>query len=186
MTTNLENLGKLLAVLSTIKTPSFVRILNYTNDQGEISNHTINLGASYGNAKQKDAEFMSENSNIAAFNFGSISPTISRLAWAEMQKALLNPSQETINRSEAQTDAFITVCPNVRVHKETGRVFIYGFQVSKEILLKGVYNVVNSSDKTIAKNIIRKELKATKFKNLAFDKLNSVKVKGEELEITVG
>ena len=188
MKTNFGNLGKLLAAISQIKTPSFVRVLNYSNDkgQGEVANYTINLGISYGNAKLADSLWLANPLNIIEVDFGSIANTFAKQAWVEMYQAKIKPTQESINRSEGQTEAYITVCPNVRVHKETGRVFIYGFVVSKDVVTEGSYKAVNSALVTIAKRKIGKHLKTENFRQLAFDKLKSIKVKGEEIVITVG
>ncbi len=187
MTTNLENVGKLLAVVSQIKTPSFVRILNYSNakSQGEIANYTINLGISYENAKIMDTEWIINPLNIVEVDFGTVKE-FAKQAWGELLEAKANPNQATKNRSAAQSDAYVTVCPNVRVHKEDGRVFIYGLVVSKEVIVKGTYPNVASSAVTIAKNKIRKHFKTENFRQFAFDKLQSVKAKGETIEITVG
>lgn len=187
METNLANVGKLLAIISQIKTPSFIRVLNYSNDKGngEVANYTINLGISYGNAKMSDTELLKDAKNFEGIDFGTVKP-FAELARLEMLEARLNPTQETINRSEAQEEAYVTVCPNVRVHKQTGRVFIYGLVVRKDVIVVGSYKKVNSKDLTIAKNKIGKILKATQFRELAFDKLDTVKAKGEEIEITVG
>lgn len=186
METNLENVGKLLAIISQIKTPSFVSILNYRNEKGELSNQLINLGADYGNAKEEDSIFLLDTENINKIDFSETLKPFAKEAWDEMLEARLAPTKATVNRSNGQTDAYITVCPNVRVHKQSGRVFIYGFQVSKTVLEAGVYKKVNSSGKTLAKKAIGKHLKTEKFRNLAFDKLATVKLKGEEIEITVG
>lgn len=187
METNLANLGKLLAVISQIKTPSFVRVLNYSNDKGngEVANYTINLGISYANAKQSDTEFLKDANNFKDIDFGSVKH-LAEQARKEMLESRVNPKRATVNRSEAQTEAYITVCPNVRVHKESGRVFIYGLVVRKDVVKEGSYDKVDSSPLTIAKRKIEKTLKATQFRQLAFDKLDTVKAKGEEIEITIG
>jgi hypothetical protein len=187
MTTNLENVGKLLAVISQIKTPSFVRIMNYSNakGQGEVANYLINLGISYANAKEADTIWLSNPLNIVDVEFGTVK-AFAKQAWGELLEARTNPNQATKNRSQAQTDAYITVCPNVRVHKESGRVFIYGLVVSKEIVIEGKYDQVASSAVTIAKRKIGKHLKAENFRQVAFDKLQLVKAKGETIEITIG
>jgi hypothetical protein len=59
--------------------------------------------------------------------------------------------------------------------------------IQKDVIIEGSgYDSVNSSQLTIAKRKIEKNLKATNFRQLAFDKLDTVKVKGEELIITIG
>jgi hypothetical protein len=186
--TNISEIGKLVAIISQIKTPSFVRILNYTNDKaGEVSNYTINLGVKYENAKQSDAEFLLDTENIKNVDFGSeVVKAASVEAWNEMLESRLAPTAKTQAQSDGQSDAYVTLCPNVRLHIAEQRIFIYGFVVKKDVLVEGIYKSVNSSAKTLAKRKIEKHLKATQFRQFAFDKLQSVKVKGEEIEITIG
>lgn len=184
MQTNLTEIGKLVAIISQIKTPSFVRILNYKNDKGEIANHTINLGVKYENAKKADGVFLLDTNNINKVDFGAYA-SASVEAWNEMLESRLAPTKETVNRSNGQSDAFVTLCPNVRLHIAEQRIFIYGFVVSKDVIVPGTYKAVNSSAKTLAKRKIDKHLKATQFRQFAFDKLQSVKVKGEEIEIAL-
>lgn len=173
--TNISEIGKLVAIISQIKTPSFVRIINYTNDKGgETSNYTINLGIKYENAKESDIEFLRNPANVG-------SDQLSQTARIEMLQARLNPGRG----SRAQSDAYLTLCPNVRLHVEKQRIFIYGFVVRKDVVIPGTYDKVDSSALTLAKKKIEKELKATQFRQFAFDKLVSVKVKGEEIEITI-
>jgi hypothetical protein len=184
MQTNLTEIGKLVAIISQIKTPSFIRIVNYKNNEGEIANHTINLGVSYENAKEADSVFLLDTENINKVDFDEYAHA-SVEAWNEMLTSRLAPTKETENRSSGQTDAYITLCPNVRLHIAEQRIFIYGFVVSKEVIVPGTYKKVNSSAKTLAKKKINKHLKATQFRQFAFDRLQSVKVKGEEIEITL-
>jgi len=186
MQTNLTEIGKLVAIISQIKTPSFVRIINYSNDKGngEVANYTLNLGISYENAKQADSVFLLDTENINKVDFGSVAHA-SVEAWNEMLESRLAPTKKTQNQSEGQTDAYVTLCPNVRLHIAEQRIFIYGFVVSKEVIKPGTYKAVNSSTKTLAKRKIEKHLKATQFRQFAFDRLQSVKVKGEEIEISL-
>jgi hypothetical protein len=188
MKTNLANLGRLLAVISKIETPSFVRILGYSNDKGngEVANYTLNIGISYENAKTADALWLANPLNIAHVDFGNIDVAHGQKAWTEMFIAKNKPTNATKNRSEGQTDAYVNICPNVRVHKETGRVMVYGLVVSKEVTTVGKYDKVNSSFVTLAKKKIGKNLKTENFRQFAFDKLKTVKLKGEIIEITIG
>jgi hypothetical protein len=107
--------------------------------------------------------------------------TIDEQARIALIEAIKKPSKG----SEAQTEAYLTVAPNVRLHLESGRLFAFGFTLpnSKVVLKAGIYPTVNSSPLTIAKDKIRKQLKHTKFRQFAFDKLTTVKVNGETLEI---
>jgi hypothetical protein len=181
MVTNVSEIGKLVAIISQIKTPSFVRIINYTNDKGnETANYTINLGIRYENAKQSDIEWLRNENNLQSIDFGKLK-SWANTARIEMLQSRLNPSRQ----SAAQSDAYQTLCPNVRLHLEKQRIYIYGFVVSKQVTIEGNYPSVDSAPLTLAKKKIEKELKATQFRQFAFDKLQSVRVKGEEIEIVI-
>jgi hypothetical protein len=184
-TIELNELGKLMLLLNEIKTPSFVRILNYSNDkgQGEVANYTINMGIDYGNAKQADIKFLSEPSNMTLVNFSEGLQPLAEAARLEMYESRVNPKTR---HSQAQTEAYVQLCPNIRLHAETGRIFVYGFVVKKDVIVQGKYDKVDSSAMTRAKRCIDKELKCPQFRQLAFDKLKTVRAKGTEIEIVLG
>jgi hypothetical protein len=170
----------LIKGLANIKGVKFVAVKGYENANGEISNYVINCGASYGNAKQADLEALENPEILKGIDFGSVA------MYAEQARiALIEAIKKPSKGSEAQTEAYLTVAPNVRLHLESGRLFVFGFTIpnSKVILKEGVYPSVNSAPLTIAKDKIRKVLKATKFRQFAFDKLTTVRVNGETLEI---
>lgn len=182
MQTNISEIAKLVAIISQIKTPSFVRIINYSNDkgQGEVANYTINLGVKYENAKLSDIEWLRNEKNLESIDFGNLK-ALANTARLEMLESRLKPGRA----SQAQSDAYQTLCPNVRLHVEKQRIFIYGFVVRKDVVISGSYDKVQSEPLTLVKKKIEKQLKATQFRQFAFDKLKSVKVKGEEIEITL-
>ena len=180
----INQLGKLVAIISQIKTPSFIRIINYSNEkgQGEIANYTINLGISYENAKASDIAWLRDEKNLLNVDFGSRDISIhANTARNAMLFARLNTSRQSI----AQTNTYETLCPNVRLHKEKQRIYIFAFVVRKDIVKTGNYKPVDSDTLTIAKRKIEDHLKATQFRQFCFDKLKSVKVKGEEITITL-
>lgn len=184
---SLSNAAILAQEIAKINCPSFVSVMNYTNKEGETSNYTVNLGLSYGNAKEHDFLFLLDDENFksiyAAMPEG-LKP-YAHVAWNEMKQAAVKTQVGENKRSKAQTDAYIVVAPNLRVHKQSQRVFIYGFVVSKTVINPIVYPTVDSSGETLAKRHIGEYLKTTKFRQMAFDTLASVRVKGEELHISV-
>lgn len=179
MKTYSGNIGTLLAVISQIKTPSFVSVNNYLSAKDELANHTINLGISYGNAKDSDIAFLSDAKNIQTIDFGDLAPYAENARLEMLQSKV----SETNPYSIGQSEAYITVCPNVRVHIESGRIYIYGLVIKKHVIKAGIYKQVNSRPLTLAKNLIKNELKTSKFREFAFDKLGTVTAKGTEIEI---
>lgn len=172
---------QLYAAMAGQKTPTFASVKNYCNNQGEISNYVVNFGASYENAKERDIETLSDPSCIATLDFGSV------VNYAEQARiALLAAMLTESNQSKGQQDAYTSVFKNVRVHNETGRVYIHGFRISKQVLVPVSYKPVNSAPLTIAKDIIREQiLKSSKFRQFCVDKLVEIKMNGETLEFEV-
>jgi hypothetical protein len=164
--------ARLIELLAIQATPKFIAVKNYRNNEGEVSNYVINIGVDYGKAKQADTEKLKDAANFAGLEGYSDAARIALL------EASLKPSKQ----SKAQSDAYTQLCDNIRMHNETGRLYVNGFKISKTVVDAIEYPEVNSSALTIAKNIIRKELKATKFRQFCFDKLVEIRMNGETLE----
>lgn len=170
----------LIKGLATIKTAKFVAIKNYENSNGEISNYVINCGADYGKAKEADLKALESKEALEGVDFGQYA------MYAEQARiALIEAIKKPSKGSVAQTEAYMTIAPNVRLHLDSGRLFVFGFTLpnSKVILKEGVYPSVASAPLTIAKDKIRKNLKHTKFRQFAFDQLKQIRMNGETLEI---
>ena len=157
---------------------SFVSIRNYTNKQGETSNNLINVGASYERAKQKDIELL-ENLNASEHTFKS-TPDLIEEARVELIKAFLKPDE---NRSQGQKDAYTNIVSGVKVHNETGVLYVYGYRENKTVLKAGEYKEVKSAALTIAKNELRKLLRTGKFTQYALELGNEIRCNGETLEL---
>jgi hypothetical protein len=157
---------------------SFVAINKYTNSSNEVSNNLINVGASYQNAKNSDIEFL-ENINFSEYEFKS-ELSVLETAKAELIASFIKPNE---NRSNGQIEAYTTICSGIKVHNETGVLYVYGYRKSKVVLQTGEYKSVNSSAKTIAKNELRKLLKTGKFTQYALEIGNEIKAKGDTIEI---
>lgn len=166
------------AVSKSITGVSFVSIKNYTNSNNEVSNNLINVGIDYEKAKQKDIEFL-ENIKLSDYAFKSNTVEL-ELAKAELIAAFIKPNE---NRSNGQIDAYTTIFSGVKVHNETGVLYVYGYRENKTVLIEGVYPKVNSSAKTIAKNELRKLLKTGKFTQFAIEVGNTIKGNGQTLEL---
>lgn len=157
---------------------SFVSIRNYTNKSGETSNNLINIGASYDRAKKRDIEFL-ENLDASAHDFKS-TPDLIEEARIALIAAFLKPDQ---NRSKGQTDAYTQIVPGLKVHNETGYLYVYGYREQKTVLKAGEYKAVKSAPLTIAKNELRKLLKTGKFTQYSLEIGNEVRANGETLEL---
>jgi hypothetical protein len=188
METNLTVSTKAIEVIKMLKnaiakSPSgvtFLSISNYTNNNGEIANHLINLGASLKKAKEKDLVFL-QNLDVKNIEYGFKSEiSILEDARLELIESIINPNE---NRRNGQIDAYTHIAPNLKVHNETGKLYIFGLRVSKNVIQKGEYPVKKSRPLTIAKNEISKNLKQSNFTNYAIEIGNTIKCSGDTLEL---
>lgn len=159
---------------------TFVSIRNYTNKYGEIANHLINVGVSYSKAKERDIEFLKHlDLDSNEFEFKSDKNLL-----IEAKQALIesfeNPNE---NRSQGQIDAYTNIVDGVKVHNESGKVYVYGYRKHKTILVDGVYPIVKSRPLTIAKDEIRKLLRTSKYTQYVLDNVGEVRANGETLEL---
>jgi hypothetical protein len=164
------------------KSPSgvtFVSITGYTNQNGEISNNLINVGASYEKAKAKDIETL-RNADLTKLvaNSNQLDLNIAR---TELINSLIKPNE---NRSNGQKDVYTNIATGLKVHDETGEIYVWGFRENKTVVQKGEYKTVNSSAKTIAKKELKKllELRTDKFTQYKISEMSKMKLNGEILE----
>ena len=166
------------AVSNSITGVSFFSIKNYTNSSNEVSNSLINVGINYEKSKKQDIEFL-ENINLSDYEFKSPKDVLIE-AKNELIASFLKPDEK---RSNGQKDAYTTIFSGVKVHNETGMLYIYGYRVNKTVIKEGEYKTVKSSPKTIAKNELRKLLKTGKFTQYAIEIGNTLTAKGETIEL---
>ena len=172
---------------------SFIRINNYiAKTTGEVANHTINIGLSVKNAKETDLmrlKACNDKDLIMISTASSIAVDICRVALTEMlasaEKNLSENKEERTNQSNGQADAYIYITSAIRIHKDTQELHIFGQAINKVVLVKGEYKSVNSSDKTLAKNAIKKhlDLRSDKFRDFIVANVESVKMNGETIDI---
>jgi glutaminase len=153
---------------------SFVSIKGYTNSYGEVSNNLVNVGASLTSAKYSDIETL-QSLDVTALNGDSI---LLEKARVELINSFIAPNE---NRSQGQIEAYTIVAKGIKVHNETGEIYVYGLRKSKTTLVEGVYPQVNSKPLTLAKNQLRKELKSSKFTQYKLSATSVIKTNGEEI-----
>lgn len=153
---------------------SFVSIKGYTNSYGEVSNNLVNVGASLTNAKTKDIETLQ---GLDVTKFGGDTLLLEK-ARVELINSFIKPNE---NRSQGQIDAYTIVAKGIKVHNESGDIYIFGLRVNKSVVEQGVYPIVNSKPLTLAKNTLRRELKSNKFTQYKINATTAIKLNGEEL-----
>jgi len=179
----MSNLIDLLASFSKSNGCTFVRIKDYTNAQGEVQDVTINIGVSYENAKAKDIETLKTlDVSTLSHNYDNVDNTLLEEARKELLAAAIKPNKAMSN---GQKDAYTHIVKGIKVHNETKELYVYGRKVNgtKVIKTEGEYKADTRRPLTIAKDIIRKELRAPKYRQYKVSEVKSVAAKGEVLEL---
>lgn len=165
------------ALINTPTGVSFCSIKNYVNQEGEKSDYVFNIGVSYENAKKKDIEFLN-NLDVTTMEWQSAMVDIIK-AKQELISSLEAPSNA---RSEAQKDAYTHINGGLKVHNESGVLYVFGMKVSKKVKEAVDYGADTRKPLTKAKDEIRKLMKSAKYRQFTFTLSGmSIKASGEEL-----
>ena len=199
--TKLKNIETLVAC-KTINGTSFVGVRNYENKQGEISNQTFLVGINYASLLEKDLNtlkafdiktmFINEDTThndkpvtkekyneTVLKGYTELLNSLTKRTASEFEKAILRASNDsTINRSDAQSEAFENVAKGLKTKEES--LYIYGLSVKKTVLVKGDYPSKTSQLKTVIKNKITKatELRGGKYKQFKLGALEELNIQG--------
>jgi len=205
---------KLIEATNQIGGCSFVSISGYSSDksgQTEIANHVVNIGASYGNMKEKSKVLFSDiNYNdteiivelmalIQSHNYSKYAVNHIAIIKNELI-SLVNLLANSGTKEQINENLFFIalneLCnPTTRetndiwlnkafvFNTKTARASIFGQSINKVVEVKGEFKVVNSAPKTIIKNILTEYTKPTKslLRRFAIDNLKAVKISGDTL-----
>ena len=173
---------------------SFISINNYlAKTSGELANFVINTNINVMNAKKADLQALlsvNDSQLIELSNKFNIAFDICKTALNELIQSLTkniseNLSDRTVN-SQAQTNAYVNIGNGLRVNIESNQLHVFGLFINKTVLINGMpKKAVNSSQKTMAKNKLQKELnlKSIKFRTFIFDNADSLKIKGNVIQL---
>mgnify|MGYP006280579023 FL=1 len=184
----------------------FIGINGYTNKHGEVANLTVNANVNIRNAKEKDLNTLKsltekDLDDITLGMFLINPPDIKEneeykklrstmdVALKELiasaEKNLSADMDERTNQSKAQTEAYIHICPSVKLHKDTMNIFVEGFLNNKTVLVEGEYPVRNKREKTKCKDAIAKhcDLSMNKYRMYNVGQIDSIKMTGNTLQI---
>lgn len=176
---------KLIESFKTITGVSFINIKNYVSkgsNDTEMQDVLVNIGVSYESAKLKDIETLkSLNTDEVAKESKKLVSDI-ETARQELIGSLISPRKAN---SEGQKDAYTVICNGVKIHNETGQIYIFAMKVRKTVKVEGEFKEVKSSAKTLAKKYMQnKYMKSTKYRNYIIDRVENVKVSGDTVEIS--
>jgi hypothetical protein len=175
----------LAEVLAKIATDSVkFAVFTYTaKETGETARFSVMLGASLTSLYQQDIAVL--EATVAGLT------GVAKIAGEELlasrreslEKGIGNNSQYVHAPQNADTYVHIPGMPGCKVHGSTGEMYVTGIISSKTVLTAGIYKTVKSSEKTIAKNQIKKSLGSSKFRQFSLNNLSSVTVDGDTVHL---
>ena len=176
----------LLSQLSLIRGASFANFL-YTNKVGgrvltpETAKHQLVLGASTEELYRKDVDILS-----VLVDKAGLSPVYQTAARELLDSRIASLTLGVGNNPEyTQADTYIhfTGLRGVKMHKETGELYVAGLSISKTVLTPGTYKEVKSSEKTLAKNGISLTLPSGKYRQYKLERIQRAALNGNVLEL---
>ena len=175
LTINQIKLLNLLAIAT--KNASFVSLKGMITKH-EIQNVVINVGCDYQRMLEHDIKLL-ENLNVESLYTNDIE--IDQHFETARHELLKNKTKPN-NYKTGQTDAYYNIQKNVKIHKDSGQLYIYGQKISKKTLeIHTPYKLTKKRAKTKAKDIIRTLLKTPNYRLYKFDNMESVNIKSQEI-----
>ncbi len=151
----------------------------------KVSNDIESLPKKYQKLdKLEIANYVKDNVNKAKFEL--ITALQKTLATEQEKSEMRADNDSTINRSDAQKDAYTYINhKGIKYHTENKEIYLFGYAVNKTVLVEGNKKPTKSQLKTIAKRMIQKEANIydRKFRQFKFsgEKLANLKMQGIEI-----
>jgi hypothetical protein len=146
---------------------TFLMIKNYKNDKGENSDYILKFHASYENTVNRSKEIIKTM---------SFSPSKEHIRDAIL-KDLDNLNKKSNNWNDAK-DSNGNVIPGLKIHPDTGKIYIQGLLHMK----RSTFKMVKAKPKS-EKQIIWEKLPISQWRMFLFDPYKMDYVKGNEVEI---
>lgn len=175
----MAHVATLIDLIQKGKGAKFASFKYRAKGTGELSKIVVILGAKTENLYKKDIEILTE-----------MIPNLSGLAQEAAMKILKSRNESLlkgIGNNDAYTHKDTYVYPvgleGIRVHKETGEVYVNGLVEHKEVIEPGEYKEVKSRPLTIEKKKIEKELPSGRYRMYVLRNIKRAALNGEVLEI---
>lgn len=197
-------------LLNQITGVSLVSIKAYTTlGTNEVQNQIVNVGRSYGKAKQDDLNWLlsqdyscctttlqARNELIRSLQIGfAVGTGETAQICADIVKEFLAENkveitctekdvQTFINRSKGQTDAYEILNNGLKYNYTKGYFYVFGYQMKdKTVLVSGEQKLDTRGSVTKAKDWLRTFMKSTKYRTFVIDNIYSLSAMGETLTI---
>jgi hypothetical protein len=179
---SLISVAELVGIVGTAKGVRFISLTHTAKRNGEIARHTILIGCDYGHMLATDlataTEMLPSLSGIEAIACQEIIDSLS--------KSIACAAAGIVNPDYTCADVYVHLqgVKGVKVHKDTGEMYLEGMSQAKVVLEAGTPDKpVKSSDKTLAKRHIEKSLRKSHYRTFSLAAVKGCRVNGEVLEI---
>jgi len=159
----------------------FVSFLYKAKGSGESAIYTINMGVDLSTAYQTDLEKLQANlDSLGGYEHQACGEMI-----ASIHNSLTQHATGEKNTAYKLKDTYENIGKAIRLTKETGDLQIYGFVVNKQVLVEGEHKQVKSSQKTLAKKKLKRDMKSAKFRPFIVtpEHISGIRMNGDVLEI---
>lgn len=171
-------------VIDESRSARFASLLYRAKGTGELARHQLVMGVDLYKAYRRDIRvlaaklrFLDGIDKIAAEELlASLKESLQKGIGNNSQYTRRNTETNRSNKGEIQVDIAVAMDGNIRLR---------GLVIGKTVLEKGECKQVKSSEKTIAKNKLRKLLKSGKIRTFSIDRANfmEMKMNGKILEV---
>ncbi len=174
----LDSLGKKLGA-------TFASFTYQTKETGEVAKYNLVLGASTENLYKKDVVLLERMVKLLK---GIKAQQHTILAAEELLASRNESLTKGIGNNDAYTNAdtyyYVAGLNGVRVHKDTGVLYVSGLLNKKEVLIAGTpRKKVNSAPKTIAKKKIGYILPSGRYRLFVLPNVTRAALNGDVLEL---
>ena len=146
---------------------------------GPFIDHTQVIELSEGDPcslPEKDVEYL-KSLDVKTLK-SSIDSSLLVEAKDALLSALIKPNKAM---SDGQINAYEKLNNGLKVHNETGHLYVYGMKVKKKVISEGEYKEDTRKPLTIAKDIIRATMKSTQYRQYRIDRAEKFTVSGDTL-----
>jgi hypothetical protein len=178
-------IAEITKAVVAIKGCRFASLTYLSKSAGELSRYTANFGFSYHQVVEKSKTeleiLMVENENVWDVVYKEAAAKI----MASLTKTLAAHAVGQQNEDYTKKGQYIPLGNGANLNTKDNSIQLFGLVLTKEVLVKGVYPVVNSAPVTIARRKIEKMLPIGNFREFALDETQvaQMKVNGDVIEI---
>lgn len=179
----MEKLLDALKRIGEARAASFASFVYTAKESGETAKYLVNLNAKTENLYRRDL--------VKLVEIAKSLPKADKLHRDACAKVILSRRKslrEGIGQREDYTcrDTYESIegLPGVKVHKETGVLYVMGLRVAREVIVPGVHKVVKSKPETLARKAIERQIGSESIRQFILKGITTARLAGEEIHLS--